>query len=236
MQDFANEHIVLWGDSLGKGVVWNAERARYGYAKLSAASIVERKLCCIIDNRSKFGCTAPMGMELIRQGLTSALTCDAAIIEYGGNDCNFNWAEISERPNEQHRPNTLPEQFRNTLCGMVEMLRSSCIRPILMTLPPINAERYFRFFVGDTLNASSITDWLGDVWQIYRYQEMYSLMIIDVARSLHVQLLDLRSRCLAMPNFIHDYICADGLHLNEQGQVFAGEQLSALALQKGYCK
>lgn len=232
MRNFSNERIVLWGDSLGKGVIWNEQRARYGYAKTSAARIVESRLCCEIQNRSKFGCTAPMGMEMIRQDLSDSIACDAALLEYGGNDCNFDWAGISAEPEAKHVPNTLPEQFYSTLCDMVSILRAAGIRPILMTLPPIHPERYFQFFVGDKLNAGNILQWLGDVWQIYRYQEMYSLMITDVAQAMRVQLMDLRARCLAVPGFIRTHICEDGLHLNELGQAFAGEQLVSLALSE----
>ena len=230
MEDQASERIVLWGDSLGKGVVWNASRARYGYAKPSAASIVEDRLHCQINNRSKFGCTAPMGLAVIKQDLSERIACDAALLEYGGNDCNFDWAGISEAPDAAHAPNTQPELFSDTLCDMVAILRDAGIRPILITLPPINPERYFRFFTGQKLRGDNVLRWLGDVWQIYRFQEMYSLLISDVARKLSVQLLDLRTRCLAVPGFIRDYICEDGLHLNERGQTFAGEQIAALAL------
>ena len=230
MQSGETEHIVLWGDSLGKGVVWNAARGRYGYAKASAASVVERRLHCRINNRSKFGCTAPMGLSIMEQDLSERIVGDVALLEFGGNDCNFDWAGISDAPDAAHAPNTLPEQFSDTLRTMVDMLRDAKMRPILITLPPINPERYFRFFTGEKLQESNILRWLGDVWQIYRFQEMYSLLISDVARELKVQLLDLRARCLRVPGFIRDYLCEDGLHLNELGQAFAGEQIASLAL------
>lgn len=230
MESGKAEQIILWGDSLGKGVIWNAVRGRYGYARETAAGIAADKLHCRVINRSKFGCTAPMGLEIMKQDLSEQIFGDAALLEYGGNDCNFDWASISDTPDVMHAPNTMPEQFSNTLCVMVKMLRDASIRPILITLPPINPERYFRFFTGESLQKDNILRWLGDVWQIYRFQEMYSLLISDAARKLHVQLLDLRARCLAVPGFIREYLCEDGLHLNELGQAFAGEQIASLAL------
>lgn len=224
------EHVTVWGDSLGKGVVWNETRARYGYVEETAADIVQQKLGCTVDNRSKFGCTAPMGMKLIERDLAGRVTCDAALIEYGGNDCNFDWASIAAAPEGEHLPATSPDVFAQTIRCMVARIRQADIRPILMTLPPIHPERYFHFFVGDKLNGDNVLRWLGDVWQIYRYQELYSLMIADIARDMQVQLFDLRARCLAERDFIRRCLCEDGLHMNAAGQRFVGEQMCALAL------
>jgi lysophospholipase L1-like esterase len=69
---------------------------------------------------------------------------------------------------------------------------------------------------------------LGDVQQIYRYQEMYSLIVEKVAREFSIRLIDLRSRCLAERNFFRDMLCQDGLHLTEDGQRFVGEQIAQL--------
>ena len=113
---------------------------------------------------------------------------------------------------------------------MVERLLSKGIRPVLMTLPPIDAERYFTFLVGDTLSRENIMRWLGDVQQIYRYQEMYSLLIEKVAREYSIRLIDIRSRCLAERRFFQDMLCEDGLHLTEEGQQFLGEQIADLVM------
>ena len=232
MRTISGERVTIWGDSLGKGVVWNAARSRYGYAEETAVDIAKRQLGCEVENRSKFGCTAPMGLELIEHALHAHEACDAALIEYGGNDCNFDWASISATPEREHLPATLPETFQQTLHKIVDMLRGAGIRPILVTLPPIDPERYFRFFVGDKLNAANVLQWLGDVWQIYRFQEMYSLLIADVAREERVQLFDLRARCLAEKRFLRTCLCEDGLHMNAAGQRFAGEALIKLALEE----
>ena len=60
-----NETVVLWGDSLGKGVVWNTERNRHTYAQETAAKVAERELDIHIINRARFGYTAPQGLALI---------------------------------------------------------------------------------------------------------------------------------------------------------------------------
>lgn len=226
----ARETVVVWGDSLAKGVVWNEQRKRHGYSPTTAVDIARDKLGIDIVNRAKFGYTAPQGLEMMEHDVENGIVCDTALIEFGGNDCNFNWAEISEHPEEHHDPATTPEVFLASLQNMVRWLYDRGIHPVLMTLPPIDSERYFHFLVGDKLNGGNILHWLGDVHQIYRYQEMYSLLIEKVAREFQILLLDIRQRCLAKNGFLKNMICEDGLHLNEEGQRFVGEQVAELVL------
>ncbi|HML67515.1 MAG TPA: GDSL-type esterase/lipase family protein [Clostridia bacterium] len=232
MEQIAGERVVVWGDSLAKGVVWNETRKRHAYSKLTAVDIAANKLGIEIINRSKFGCTAPLGMELMERDVNDGIVCDTAVIEFGGNDCNFDWAAVSERPEEQHLPATPPQEYLESLRAIVRWLVARNIRPVLMTLPPIDAERYFHFLVGDRLNPKHILKWLGDVQQIYRYQELYSLMIEKVAREFSIQLIDLRQRCLENRGFVKKMICADGLHLTEEGQQFIGEAVADLVIKE----
>ena len=150
-----SEKVVIWGDSLAKGVIWNNERRRHGYSRTTAAEIVAEKLGVEIVNRAKFGYTAPQGLEMMERDFAEGIVCETALLEFGGNDCNFDWAAISEHPEEPHDPATLPDQFVESLRSMVGWLLNRGIRPVLMTLPPIDSERYFRFLVGDKLSAET---------------------------------------------------------------------------------
>ncbi len=232
MEQLAKETVAVWGDSLAKGVVWNSARKRHCYSSPTAVDIAAQKLGIEIVNRSKFGSTAPQGFEMMERDVSEGVVCDTAVIEFGGNDCNFNWAEISEHPEQTHLPATPPEEYIASMRKMVNWLKQKGIRPVMMTLPPIDAERYFRFLVGDKLNEKNILKWLGDIQQIYRYQEMYSLLAEKVAREMQIKLLDLRQRCLAAREFYQNMICDDGLHLTEEGQIFIGSELADLALNE----
>lgn len=232
MEQPKRETVMIWGDSLAKGVVWNEVRKRHAYSKTTAAEIASERLNIEIINRAKFGCTAPEGLELMEREIEGGARCDTALIEFGGNDCNFDWQAISDRPDDVHSPVTPPEEYQKSMRAMVKRLLKQGIRPVLMTLPPIDAERYFRYLVGDKLNRDNILSWLGDVQQIYRYQEMYSLLVERIAREFSIRLIDLRSRCLAERNFFRDMLCEDGLHLTEEGQRFVGEQIAQLVEQE----
>lgn len=226
------ETVTVWGDSLAKGVVFNSVRRRHMTATVTAVSVAAQKLGLSIENRARFGFTAPRGMELMCQDLSAGYTSNAAVIEFGGNDCNFDWAAISENPDAQHLPATTPESFYRTLCQMVERLYAAKIKPVLTTLPPIDAERYFRFLVGDNLNAKNILKWLGDTQQIYRFQELYSNLIQRAAARTKCMLLDVRSSLLENHR-MNALLCEDGLHLNEEGQVLLGETIAGLIRREG---
>ncbi len=228
MSELDQKNIVVWGDSLAEGVVWDASRGRYARVSPNAVQVVGEALGVGIENRAHFGYTAPKGRTLLSRDLEKGFSCDAAVIEFGGNDCNFDWAAIANDPNGTHLPATTPDVFEETLKEMVDDLRAAGIKPILTTLPPINAERYFRFLSGDRLNAANILQWLGDVQQIYRFQEMYSLIVEKVARLCSVALLDLRRSCLAERAFTNFLLCADGLHLTPDGQRFVGREIASL--------
>ena len=228
MEQHKIETVVIWGDSLAKGVVWNEARKRHAYSKTTAADIVAERLGIELVNRAKFGCTAPEGLAIMEREIEGGITCDTALIEFGGNDCNFDWKAISERPDDEHLPATSPEAYQESLRAMVRNLLRQGIQPVLMTLPPIDAERYFRFLVGTRLNPKHILHWLGDVQQIYRYQEMYSMLVERVAREFSIQLIDLRQKCLEYHGFVKKMLCEDGLHLTEEGQRFMGETIADL--------
>ena len=230
MDPTIKEKIVIWGDSLAKGVIWNEARKRHAYSSRTAADVAAERLGVEIVNRAKFGCTAPQGLEIMEHDVEGGIDCDTALIEFGGNDCNFDWQAISEHPDQTHSPATPPDQYLDSMRTMVRSLLRRSIRPVLMTLPPIDAEKYFRFLAGDTLNRANILRWLGDVQQIYRFQELYSLLVEKVAREFSIRLIDLRARCLAERRFFHDMLCEDGLHLTEEGQRFIGEQIAQLVL------
>jgi len=232
MEQMAAERVFVWGDSLAKGVFWNESRKRHAYCKTTAVDIAANRLGIEIINRSKFGCTAPQGMEMMERDVTEGIVCDTAVIEFGGNDCNFDWAAVSEHPEAQHLPVTSPEAYLESMRAMVRRLLAIGVRPVLMTLPPIDAERYFRFLVGDRLNPKHIMKWLGDVQQIYRYQEMYSLLVEKVAREFSIRLIDLRQKCLENRGFVKEMICEDGLHLTEAGQLFIGDAIADLVIQE----
>lgn len=216
------EKAIIWGDSIGKGVIYDETRRRYTISPLNAVATVAQKLGIEMINRCRMGMTAEQGLAMMEKDCAKGLTADVAIIEFGGNDCDFDWPAISASPELAHQPKTPFPRFAETLKAMVEKVRSLGMTPVLVNLPPINAERYFSFISAGVSNADNVMKWLGTTHQIYRYQERYSLGVDRVAAECHCQLFNIRSAFLDLWR-VDPLLCADGIHPNTAGQQFIAE-------------
>ena len=100
-----------------------------------------------------------------------------------------------------------------------------------MSLPPLDAQRYLDFIGRLGSDTGRILRWLGDVQMIYRYQEMYSAAVSQLAARLDLPLIDVRSRFLARRDYT-ELIARDGIHLTQTGYELiyrtCREQLPAL--------
>lgn len=216
--------VIVWGDSVTKGVVYDETRGRYVLSPITAAAIAGERLGLEIVNRSRMGATVAEGERMMQADLARGLTADMAIIEYGGNDCDFDWRAVSEAPDAVHDPKTPAPIFEQKVRGMIAAVSDAGIEPVLVTLPPILSGRYFDFISRGGLNAGNILRWLGDKDHIYRYHERYSALISRIARDCGCRLLDLRAEFLALWN-AENLFCFDGIHPNQEGQKFMGEAI-----------
>ena len=210
--------VDIWGDSIMKGVVLDEAAGRYRLLKENAVEAFSRIFSLEIKNHSRFGCTAPRALEKMEQMLTTGLHTDVVLLEFGGNDCDYNWREVSDDPDAKHEPNTPIAVFTDTMREMVRALVARGITPLLMSLPPIDSYRYFDWITKpDGISAERILSFLGEKEYIYRHQEMYSLAITRVALEEGVGFVDVRDAFLRERR-LNELLCADGIHPNEQGQ------------------
>ena len=146
-------------------------------------------------------------------------------IEYGGNDCAFNWDEVVDNSDASHLPQTEIKLFETALHEAVELLKNMKVTPVLMTLPPLNAEKYLEWVSkNNPLSQGNILKWLGNVAEIYYWQEKYSYVINKVAEETHTRIIDIRSAFLQLPDFTK-YICKDGMHPNRKGQKLIADKV-----------
>ena len=214
--------VLVWGDSLMKGIVFNADENKYSICPDNSAECVGREMEIEVMNRARFGCTAPRGKSLLIKDLEKGFSADAALIEFGGNDCDINWAEVSKQPHDKHLSNTPLERFRAEMIHMIKILRLNSIIPVLMSIPPIDSERYFEFITRGGLDKDNIKTFLGDIAHIYRWQELYSHTVTNIAMETNCRYIDVRSVFLTEWDY-RNYLCEDGIHLNERGQRLMGD-------------
>lgn len=208
--------ICIYGDSLMKGTV-PAASSRYRFTIGEYLDKIMDVFSLKVLNRAKFGAPVTKGAALLQQDLDRSITGRYTLLEYGGNDCNFDWAAVSAAPDSEHQPKTPLSVFLNTLEGMADALLQAGSQPVLMTLPPIDAEKYLNS-ICTNVNCirESILHWLGDTSMIYRYHEMYSGAISNLAARRGLPLVDVRSLFLDKHNY-RELISADGIHPSEKG-------------------
>ena len=217
-------NVTVYGDSILRGVRFQDGRYVIDHSwetRLAEAFGLQ------ITNRSRFGNTIGKAMPRIERD--SAEACEEethALLELGGNDCDFDWAAVAGAPEAVHESKTPPEKFMESYRRAIRLLREGGRKVTLATLPPINSELYLRFLCRDGLSRDNIVRWLGDVEHIYRWQESYSGMVEHLAREERVPLIDLRGAFLRDQRRPEALLCADGIHPSAAGQGLIFETLS----------
>ena len=219
--------LSIWGDSIAKGVVFDEQRGRYAVCRDNCVSRLSRDAGVDVENFSVMGNTTEQGLRRMEgQPLKPG---NLAVIEFGGNDCDLDWAAACEHPEVEQRGRVPLEAFGENLRAMVRRVRDGGMIQALVTPPPLVAQRYFDW-VSRKLDKARILSYLGDVEHIYRWQERYALMIRRVAARENAMLLDVRDWFLSQARFT-DLMCVDGIHPNARGHELLFERFSGL-LQK----
>lgn len=212
-----NYSLVLYGDSIAKGIVYDNEKCRYTPIKENFSNIVANSFKGTIYNAGKFGNTIIRGLSRMYNEVIKK-TPDIVLIEFGGNDCDYKWDDIAQNPDTFHTPKTDISDFRKSLLTMIDELENANIVPILMTLPPLDANKYFKWISkGDPSAEKNILHWLGSEQRIYTWQKSYSEMITEVANKTKTTLVDVRTAFLNYGEYTK-LLCKDGIHPNLEGQ------------------
>ncbi|MHB8962050.1 MAG: SGNH/GDSL hydrolase family protein [Saccharofermentanales bacterium] len=218
--EFVLKNVCLFGDSIAKGVSFDDLSGRYTILKNNFAALTADTLGVILSNKAKFGCTIRKGQEVISRIISSKpddAPIDFALLEFGGNDCDFNWKEIAMDPDAVHLPNTPIPEFVEIYEEIIRDLESNQIVPVIMTLPPLVADSYFKWFSKDIPQKENIIKWLGgDVEAIYYWHERYNSAVWEVATHMNCRIIDIRKAFLEQKNH-RRFICTDGIHLNQAG-------------------
>jgi lysophospholipase L1-like esterase len=215
----------MFGDSIGKGVIFDAIAGKYQFIKDNFIKLFSGGSGIEVKNFSSFGCTVTKGMTVLGRHEAELRDKTGVILEFGGNDCDFNWEEISQSPLEEHSCHTPMDIFKRTYRAFIEKIRSAGCAPILMNLPPIDPDRYFSH-ISRNLSAENILLFLGDVDRIYRWQEYYSLTVNSLAAEVGAPLIDVRGAFLQKRRCF-DLLCEDGIHPNPDGHAFISEVIGA---------
>lgn len=209
------EKVAVLGDSILRCVVWDEAGGRYIHLKENCAQQVQQALGIQIDNFARYGMTSEKGLKTERQKIFPGCGYDAAVICFGGNDVDHDWPEVAAHPRAENPPKVSPGDFEHNLSAMIADLRAKGVEPILMTLPPIDSSRYFRFFSRNIPHPDQILTWLGSVQTIYEFHNFYSSAIKRLASRCGCRIIDIRTPFLQ--GDYSDLLCLDGIHPNRAG-------------------
>lgn len=210
--------ISIWGDSILKGVVLDDTDGRYRVLENNSVDRFAALTGTEVTNHASFGMTTGKAYERIERSLAKRLPEEDEIVllEYGGNDCDFRWAEVAADPESKHLPKTPIDQFGTMLQSIIDLFKSIRIKPILMALPPLDPGRYFAW-ISRGLNVENLLAWLGDVNRIYRWQEAYNDIVVETAMDNELRIINVRQDFLVCDDYLSKF-CTDGIHPNAAGQ------------------
>lgn len=220
--------ILLLGDSVLKGIQVDEESHRYIPKNEMNLDGMQKEFGISIENRSRFGATSINGERQLERLLQKGMHWDAVVMDFGGNECNYNWAEIAADPTGEYFPAVPLGEFMENYRRLIQKVRENGMEPILMTLPPLIPQQFFSWWCAD-LNQDAVHQWLGSECNIYAHQERYSRAVEQLAREEHTAFVDVRGEFLAHGH-LGDLMCIDGTHPNT-----AGQQLIAKAI-RSFCR
>ncbi len=206
----------IFGDSVMKGIVFEAEEAKYKHTNNGNYEAFSEQFNFELVNRSRFGSTIQKGIATVKQSVKKNPDMTFAILEFGGNDCDFYWEEIAKSPLDRHEPKTPLPLFIKLYKELIAYLKSKNIFPILMNLPPVDGQRYLDFLVSKSLSREALLTNIKTADQISRFQELYSINIERIAYETNTALVDCRSAFLDRRD-IRELICDDGIHPTPKG-------------------
>lgn len=217
-----NMKLVALGDSIMKGVLLQSvgDSSRYSLADKSILDRCAEMLGAEGVNLGKMGCTIEAGERILDRFVDKFKGAKYVLLEYGGNDSDYDWQAIAQAPCSEHQAKTPIEVFEHVYERVVNKVKELGAIPLVLSLPPMDAQQYFNFFSnGWTQDCKdNVLRWLGGSTNtIMSGHELYNLATMRVAQRTGAVWVDVTSGLLKDHNF-RAYLCDDGIHPNENGQ------------------
>lgn len=213
--------ILVLGDSILKGIQVDTETGKYITRNEIGVPALERDFGLTVRNESHFGATVEKGQRLLTRLLSREEPGDAVVMDFGGNDCDYQWAQIAADPAGEHLPAVPLAEFVERYRLMVRQVRQRGLVPILTTLPPLEPQRFFDWWCRG-LDGQAVRRWMGSICNIYAHQEQYSRAVERLAREESTELVDVRGAFLDHGH-LDTLLCPDGTHPNSAGQALIGQ-------------
>lgn len=216
--------IYAFGDSVLKGIV--LENEKYKVCKNRFSNICEDVLNVVIENKAKFGSTISIGEKSFEKNLSMLdnTNVEYVVLEFGGNDCDFKWQEISDNPNIEHSPNIEVNEFVRMYTEIIQVIKSKNKKPVLLSLPPIDSQRYMNK-ISKNMNKENILKWMNNnIYFLTNWHERYNIEVFKIALNNDIPIIDITSKFLEQKDYSL-FLCEDGIHPNEEGHKIISEAI-----------
>ena len=89
----------IYGDSIMKGTILDAGYRYHAIMNEYLIRLYER-FGIEAENRARFGITVKRGHSILLRDIDEGLDCELALVEFGGNDSDFDWAAVAAAPHD----------------------------------------------------------------------------------------------------------------------------------------
>ena len=223
--------ITALGDSVIKGVLVQLDDStglrQYRVSRHTIVDYCAHLLHTDSLNLGRFGCTAPVGELVAERNQDKLRASDIVLIEYGGNDSDYDWKAIADNPQGHFVPRTDLPSFTAAYHRIIGLVRKAGATPVVLSLPPMDEKRYFNFFSRNWCREQvmNVQQWLGKSLQKMRQgHELYNQTTRRIALTHQVQFLDIATPFMLRDDW-RDYLCEDGIHPTESGQKRIAEEI-----------
>lgn len=225
------KQIIALGDSIVRGIVLDKsqDNLKYRYTQLDEnfVAICSAQLGCVIKNFGMFGNTTLRALHNLDRHKSAIESAEYVIMEFGGNDCDHHWSEIADNPSAEHHPFISIPQYSEQLHELIASVQSLGAKPILLSLPPIIADKYFDTFTKDMSREQrdNVLLWLnGCLENITQWHDMYNLALFKLASDAGVEVIDITTPFLVKRDY-RTLFCNDGIHPNALGHKLIAETI-----------
>lgn len=212
--------ISAYGDSILKGAVTGTGSGHlFDIIEDSSLVLASKSMGFELNNNSVFGSVVSKTQRRLNRDLEKGIECDLAIIESGGNDCDYDWAFVSGTDPKDFgtlAPRTTLAEFIRMIDEMVKSVRAARITPLIMTMPPLVGDWWFDHICEGHDKENILKFVEGSPYRLYQNHELYANALFEYALKNGVQVIDMRQAMLAAPNY-RNLMCKDGIHPNEEG-------------------
>ena len=158
-----------------------------------------------MDNRSIYGNITSKGLVKLQKFFDKGETSDFCIIEFGSNDCDYDWGTLVQK---------VPlEEYLENLSQMISLCRANKVTPLMMGLIPYVCNDWFKTIIKGHDEAAILKFLGGTAETLGKNQLIYKNAQADFVKKNNVQFLD--------PWDIFqghkELMCYDGIHPNEAG-------------------